>query len=132
LEEVGGTRGGTPAREKPKTRRKRNGSYPEDFEWFWSVYPRPTEKAEAYRAWREVNPDEALTERILAAVEAQTLRPDWIKEGGKFIPYPQKWLRRGRWEDREPEMPFVSDATATNFRSGAEWLKQHEFDEEET
>lgn len=66
---------------------------------FWTVYPRKAGKQAAVKAWKKLDPDDALTERILSAVAAQRQCAQWTKDGGQFIPYPATWLNQGRWED---------------------------------
>jgi hypothetical protein len=34
---------------------------------------------------------------LLAAIEKQKQGWDWLKEGGKFIPHPEKWLNYDGW-----------------------------------
>lgn len=36
---------------------------------------------------------------LLAKVTALARSPDWIKDGGQFIPYPASWIRGQGWED---------------------------------
>lgn len=75
------------------------------FEEFWAVYPNHKGKDDARKAWKRRHPSEALTAMIVAAVEAQRLWPEWLKNGGQFIPYPATWLNRGSWDD-EPAQPL--------------------------
>ncbi len=69
------------------------------FEEFWKLYPRKRKRDDALKAWKQINPDKELFERIVKAVEAQKNWVDWKKEGGKYIPYPATWLRGGCWND---------------------------------
>jgi hypothetical protein len=69
------------------------------FDRFWAVYPNKKGKDDARKAWRKRRPSEALTDLIIAAVEAQRSWPEWLKENGQFIPHPATWLNRGSWED---------------------------------
>ncbi|WP_200196065.1 helix-turn-helix domain-containing protein [Halorhodospira abdelmalekii] len=69
------------------------------FERFWAIYPRRIAKAEARKAWAQIDPDESLTGRICIAVEAALLCDQWRRERGRFIPHPATWLRREGWED---------------------------------
>lgn len=78
------------------------------FEAFWLVYPRKKSRADAEKAWRKLAPSPELTQRIMDAVAAQRNSPDWIKDSGKFIPYPASWLNGRRWED-EAESAIASD-----------------------
>ncbi|TQF00199.1 MAG: helix-turn-helix domain-containing protein [Spiribacter salinus] len=71
------------------------------FTRFWSVYPRRVAKREAEKAWRALDPDDRLTDRICAAVERARQSEQWRRDGGRYIPHPATWLRRGSWEDED-------------------------------
>ena len=73
--------------------------YGDDFLSFWSLYPNKKNKAGASKSFSKLSPSADLLATILAAVEAQKASPDWIREGGQFIPYAQTWLNGARWED---------------------------------
>jgi len=66
---------------------------------FWSAYPKKVSKPDALKAWKKINPDAELKEKILSSVELSKQSKDWIKENGEFIPYPATWLNKARWED---------------------------------
>jgi hypothetical protein len=91
--------GKAPKRRVPPARI--NGS----FDAFWQVYPRREKRKEAEKAWLKINPDEDTLKAIIAAVERQKASPDWIKEGGKFIPHPSSWLNGERWKDEGTTRP---------------------------
>jgi hypothetical protein len=65
------------------------------FDRFWAVYPRKVGKAEAEKVWTKLNPDDALTDTIIAAVVVQAR--GW--DDPKFIPHARRWLYASRWED---------------------------------
>jgi hypothetical protein len=73
----------------------------DQFERFWAVYPKKVGKQDARRAWEKIKPtpDDALTDRMIAAAEEQARSPQWRKDDGRFIPHPATWLNRGSWED---------------------------------
>jgi hypothetical protein len=81
------------------------------FEDFWKAYPKKKSKSDAEKAWKKINPQNGLSETILAAVESQKLTEDWRKDGGRFIPYPATWLNGKRWAD---ELSVVSLAVEKN------------------
>jgi hypothetical protein len=94
----------SPAQETPPTpSRKRSGkgveSYPAEFESFWQAYPKHIAKAEAFKAWKKAGIKNGLYEAVMVALEAQKKSQAWAEDGGKFIPYAQKWLNQRRWED---------------------------------
>lgn len=66
---------------------------------FWTAYPKQKSKGDAEKAWKAINPDEPLTERILAAIAVAKSSHEWTKQSGQFIPYPATWLRAKGWED---------------------------------
>lgn len=69
------------------------------FDDFWTSYPKKRSKGDAEKAWKKVNPSEELVGRILKAVDTAKTSEGWIKENGKFIPYPASWLNSKGWED---------------------------------
>lgn len=87
------------------------------FEAFWRVYPKRRSKHDAERAWAKLKPDEALQAQILTAVEAQCRSPDWLKEGGKFIPYPASWLNAGGWKDESVQIPQVTERNVRSLQA---------------
>ncbi|QIT54104.1 helix-turn-helix domain-containing protein [Aquisalimonas sp. 2447] len=77
-----------------------SGSDTQRFERFWSAYPRKVAKGEARKAWRQIGPDDGLTERICRALAVARESEQWRRDAGRFIPYPATWLRREGWEDQ--------------------------------
>lgn len=76
------------------------------FTFFWTSYPRKVSKEEAKKAWAKLKPNAGLIEQIVEDVKRRTkFDPDWLEEGGKFIPYPATYLNRKRWEDEQTQLP---------------------------
>ena len=73
------------------------------FDRFWTAYPRKVAKPDARKKFEKLNPDEALLETMLAAIEKQKRSDQWIRDGGQFIPHPSTWLNQRRWEDEVTE-----------------------------
>ena len=71
----------------------------EAFTRFWAAYPRKTNKAAAWKAWRKLDPPPELVARIMAAVRDQSAWPQWQADDGRFIPHPSTWLNQERWND---------------------------------
>ena len=71
------------------------------FDRFWAEYPRRVAKREAQKAWRQLAPDDALTDRICEAVRHARECDQWRRDGGRYIPHPATWLRRGSWDDEQ-------------------------------
>ena len=97
---------------KPSVNRKPNpipphplsgddGVSPLGWDEYWATYPRKEAKLKALRAWRKVNPNDALRARIMAALLRQKESEQWRKDGGRFVPHPASWLNGRRWEDRD-------------------------------
>lgn len=77
-----------------------NGRYSEEFEKFWSVFPkvRRTKKQEAYRKWKlALKKADAATLTKKAAEYAKSKRGQ-----SEFAVMPSVWLNSGMWED-DPE-----------------------------
>lgn len=76
-------------------------SYPDpNFHLFWNAYPRRVGKAAAYSKWLkaigEVEPQVLIGAASSYAAKVAHLEP-------QYIPYPEKWLAHGRWQDEEAE-----------------------------
>lgn len=71
----------------------------EDFNRFWSAYPRKRDKGAARRAWEKTARIRPALPVLLEKIAAQCQSPDWRKDGGQFIPYPATWLNGERWDD---------------------------------
>lgn len=110
------------------------------FDSFWRAYPKPAgrimPKGPAQEAWRKLKPDTALQAEILQAVEKQSTSWEWIKEDGKYVPYPKKWLAERRWEaavgeslfDNQQSKPCVGcgyNQTLHTLKGNREAIKQH-------
>ena len=78
---------------------KVNNIYSVGFSLFWEKYPKKLAKRDAEKAFAKIAPDEKLLGIILTALEIWKQSEDWIKENGKYIPYPATWLNGRRWED---------------------------------
>ena len=96
-------------RRAPSRGLQRGGDLQANFERFWAVYPRKVGKEAARRVWRQLAPDNDLTDRMIAAAEVQQTSAQWRKDDGQFIPHPKTWLREGRWKD-EGVAPAATDA----------------------
>lgn len=70
-----------------------------EFDFFWKEYPKKKEKSEALKLWQGINPNKKLTEKIIEGVKKYKETDEWQKEGGRFIPYPKKFLENKKWED---------------------------------
>lgn len=89
------------------------------FDRFWGAYPRKVSKADARKAFAKLNPDAALVEDMLRALDWQKHLPEWTKDGGRFVPYPATWLNARRWEDEQGSSPTAPEPEG----GGRKWLK---------
>ena len=90
-----------------------------DFEQFWTAYPKKQAKQEASKAFRsaKVKPEQLQT--VLQDIKRRGSSPDWQKDGGKFIPLPATYLRGKRWEDVPLSQPMTVAVEYRNPFAGA-------------
>jgi len=85
----------------------------EDFETWWSYYPKKLAKGDARKAWKQtaaIRPSLDLLIKMLVVARASD---QWQQGGGQYIPYPATYLRGERWEDvHEIDLAGVSDGKA--------------------
>jgi len=76
------------------------------FNRFWAAYPKKVSIGDAEKAWAKISPDDALTERIIEAVETAKEKDSRFRER-RFTPHPATWLNRRDWENQYdgPEPP---------------------------
>lgn len=89
-----------------------------NFELFWSAYPKKYAKKDALKAWKDINPNLALTNKMIQAINVQALTDDWIRDKGRFIPLPATWIRGERWID-QTEIPLKAGATFSTKQADA-------------
>lgn len=81
---------------KSKSESKDNAR--EDFEKFWSAYPRKAgNKQKAFESFKKAD---VSLDVLLKAIEIQKDSQQWRKDNGQFIPHPTTWLNGKRWEDQ--------------------------------
>ncbi len=68
------------------------------FEGFWSAFPKKWGRDLALAAFRGLAPDRDLCATILGALEEQKRSAEWRRDGGKYVPRADVWLRDRRWE----------------------------------
>ena len=83
-------------KDKNKKKNKDKCLTREEFDRFWSVYPRKVGKEKALAAFAKV---EVPLQVLLDALDKQVRSPQWKKDNGEFIPHPATWLNGKRWED---------------------------------
>ena len=81
-----------------KSESKSEDNAREDFEKFWSAYPRKAgNKQKAFEAFKKAG---VSLDILLTAIENQKQSAQWSKDNGQFIPHPTTWLNGKRWEDQ--------------------------------
>lgn len=94
--------------DKEEDKEKEGGCKGEsDFDLFWSAYPRKKSKGDAVKAFDKAIKITSLPV-ILDAITRLSKSSDWLKDGGKYIPYPASWLNAQGWED-ESKLPFTDN-----------------------
>jgi hypothetical protein len=71
----------------------------ESFSIFWKAYPRKDSKVPAQKAFEKVCTTDEQLQVLLTAIEKFKRCDQWVREGGKFIPFASTWLNQHRWED---------------------------------
>ncbi len=66
---------------------------------FWSLYPNKKQKQRALKVYKRIKPTAELHKKMLAALRVQANSHAWKKDCGQYVPYPEKWLNAGSWED---------------------------------
>jgi len=77
---------------------KNTDSSEQDFERFWSAYPKKKNKGQARSSFSRALKKTSV-ETMISAVEKQKQSKDWKKDNGQFIPYPSTWLNAEAWEN---------------------------------
>ena len=62
-------------------------------------------------------PDAATVQLMLDALVWQKLQPQWLKDGGQFIPHPSTYLTQERWLDEPVNLPQFSEKTIRSLKS---------------
>jgi AraC-like DNA-binding protein len=69
------------------------------FKSFWKEYPKKVKYKAAKAAWNKLRPSVELRAKIDTAVKQQRASPQWLREDGRYIPDPHKWLNEEQWGD---------------------------------
>lgn len=83
-----------------RQRREETESVLINFETFYKFYPKKKSRGDAEKAWKVAKPN---IDIVMKALQWQKLQEDWIKDNGKFIPYPATYIRDKKWLDEPPE-----------------------------
>ena len=99
---------------KEGKRKGKGMEYSREFENFWVEYPKKKEKPEAYKEWVKLSPGESLIAIMMEALSSYKISREWNEDDGKYIPYPERWIKKRRWED-EINSNSVIPITETDF-----------------
>jgi hypothetical protein len=102
---------------------ERSTDLAQEFERFWSAYPRRVGKRAAAKVFAKLRPDEELLGVMLAALERQGNSDQWRRDGGQYIPHAATWLNGRRWED-EAEPARSNGAHAAPGNDDENWLRR--------
>lgn len=104
-----------------KKKRGKNKEYTDEFETFWSLYPRKEGKGKAFDAFEWATNDMGVSlDAILDGVRKYKKTAQWNESNGKFIPHPVTWLNQKRWEDSPQPMVGNDGAKKGNIWTRAE------------
>lgn len=87
-------------------------SFSQDFERFYTAYPKRVGKKSAYAEWNKAT--RPPVEAILSALEKQKRAKEELRQTGQFVsewPDPERWIKKERWNDeitsyqKTPENP---------------------------
>jgi hypothetical protein len=67
------------------------------FEEFWKRYPRKSDRKRAFTAWRNLS--EANQDLAIKNLDGWIQCRQWREDGGRYVPYAQKWLNRELFKD---------------------------------
>lgn len=90
------------AKEKPKAEKDTVPAITSEFDQFWAEFPKKIGKKAAQKAFQNAQ-DRPSIDDLLEALRKAKRSPQWLKDGGQFIPHPATWLNRGQWSDVPPE-----------------------------
>lgn len=78
---------------------------PEGFLRWIRVYPKQTHLASAANEWDSIKPKPAMVDLFVSNSETRAKKDaDWVKDGGKYIPNPEAYLKGCRWTDKFTEV----------------------------
>ena len=80
------------------------------FETFWTAYPRKRGKDRVAKWFKSRKPNSEDVKKMLTAIEQDKKTQQWQKDGGQFIPYPERWLNCGDWKDVSDAVPVAKPA----------------------
>lgn len=79
---------------------------------FWKAYPGPRRKGapKCFTLWKKHKLGTARLPDVIDKLNEDKASPEWVKDGGRFIPMPSTWLNQQRWlDDPVPPPPPESN-----------------------
>jgi len=86
-----------PETKKEGHKKKKGINYTEEFEAFYSQYPRKTNKGAALKAFNNILDPVPTSNELKAAIETAKTCKKW--QDPQYIPHPATWLNARGWED---------------------------------
>lgn len=78
-----------------------------DFEYFWELYPKKTDKGKAQNSWKKLCGQKSRPKfSVIRKAIKEQIKTDRWKKG--FIPLPTTWINQCRWLDDPAEMKDYS------------------------
>lgn len=91
----------------------------EAFERFWQLYPKKKDKKAAIQEWNKLRADRNLMRIMAAALRRQMASEEWLRDKGRAVPYPCRWLSHHRWED---ELTVTMPEPLPRAEEAPEWI----------
>jgi len=85
-----------PETEKRQRRKEKTNVH---FDIFWNEYPKKKDKANALKVWKSKKLSNGKFDKIMDGLRKVNKSDDWVKENGRYVPGPAKWLRGSLWND---------------------------------
>ena len=99
----------------------------QSFARWYLAYPNKKAKGEARARWGKLDPDDALTERMIAAIQDQIRERAWKKVAGIWMPewkLPATWLNKECWEDETQPIPSADAKGSRKAEAAIEAVKR--------
>ena len=87
------------------------------FDSFWKAYPKRKSKGQAEEVWKKLSCEDQV--EIISHLQRRVgVDREWLKEGGKYIPYPATFLSAKGWRDEwGPAQRDYSSLTEQNINN---------------
>ena len=86
--------------EKAENQDENRAQSQSQFDGFWLAYPRKIHWSEAEKAFSKLEGNQI--GQVMAALEQHKKSEAWIKDNGRYIPAPDRWLTEERWRENPP------------------------------